>query len=267
MKVRAGARGAEVAFLERYRPSDFVRPAVAVDPVILTVKDSELRVLLVQRAEHPFKERWALPGGFLRVSEGRSQGEDLDAAAHRELEEETGLKREHLHLEQLGAFGAPGRDPRMRVISIAYLALVRPDLIPLVRPGGDARRARWFEAFGVSRSTLAFDHRQILDAAIERLRRELDRSRVAFSLVAETFTIPELRRVHAVISGAVPDPGNFRRKVQRLLEDGEILPADGKRITARKPASVYRLASSAPPRSAGSRVPRARRPPPGDSGR
>lgn len=233
------ARG-EGRFLAGYQPGAFARPAVAVDAVVLTLKDSQLRVLLIQRGEHPYRGRWALPGGFLRVGEGRSQGEDLEAAAYRELEEETGLRPEQLHLEQLGAFGRPGRDPRMRVITVAYLALVRPDLIPLVRAGGDAGRARWFEVSGLERSRLAFDHGELLERAVEHLRRELERSPLAFELVPETFTIPELRAVHAAISGARPDPGNFRRRVQRLLAEGEIVPASGQRETARRPAAVYR---------------------------
>ena len=126
------SRGAdEKAFLASYRPKDYPRPSVAVDLVIFTIIDAQLRVLLVRRSEHPFKGAWALPGGFLRVAEGTlSQGEDLEEAARRELQEETGLDPTRVYLEQLGAFGRAGRDPRMRVVSVAYVALVRPDLAP-----------------------------------------------------------------------------------------------------------------------------------------
>lgn len=124
----------EAKFLRDYAPGDYPRPSVTVDLVILTVVDKVVRVLLVKRNEHPFKGRWALPGGFVRVGPSREeQGEDLEAAARRELEEETGLAHDtagRLHLAQIGAFGAPNRDPRMRVISIAYVALVRPELVP-----------------------------------------------------------------------------------------------------------------------------------------
>ena len=127
---------AEAEFLRRYRRGDYRVPSVTVDIVTMTVVDAELRVLLVRRGEHPFKGAWALPGGFVRVGDAhREQGEDLEAAAVRELEEETGLRPGDVYLEQLGAFGRAGRDPRMRVITVAYYALVRPDLVPLVRGG------------------------------------------------------------------------------------------------------------------------------------
>src|SRR5262245_49090175 len=126
----------EADYLARYRPAAYPRPAVTVDIVILTIVDAELRVLLVRRKEHPFKDCWALPGGFVRVGDAhKDQGEDLDAAAAREPEEETRLSPTMVFLEQLHTFGAANRDPRMRVISVAYYALVRPDLMPLVRAG------------------------------------------------------------------------------------------------------------------------------------
>src|SRR4051812_12397848 len=144
-----GGRHEEEAFLEHYRPGDFPRPSVTVDLVIFTVLDKLLHVLLVRRNEHPFKGTWALPGGFVRVSDDRKdQGEDLDAAAHRELLEETGLSHTAsggVFLEQVRTFGRPGRDPRMRVISVAYYALVRPTLVPMIRAGGDVSHAKWVD--------------------------------------------------------------------------------------------------------------------------
>ena len=231
----------EKAFLARYRPADFPRPSVAVDIVVLTVVDAELRVLLVQRKEHPWKGGWALPGGFVRVGQGHDQGEGLDEAAARELEEETGLPPRSVYLEQLHAFGQAGRDPRMRVISIAYYALVRPDLVPLVRAGGDAAQASWHEVRGLKRTALAFDHAEIIALALRRVVEQLDHSTVVFNLVPQTFTIPELRAVRELVTGVPQDPGNFRRKFARLLEDGLIEQAPGKRITASKPATVYRV--------------------------
>lgn len=237
----------EARFLEAYKPGAFARPSVTVDLVILTVLDKDLKVLLVQRNEHPFRGRWALPGGFVRVSDDRrDQGEDVDAAALRELEEETGLSPEtcgQFFLEQVRTFGKPGRDPRMRVISIAYYALVRSDLVPLVRAGGDVSRARWFSVADVAtEEALAFDHGEILQATLDRARADLDRSSIAFELVPETFTIQELRAVHEAIRGEALDPGNFRKKFLRMIEDGHIEAARGKRATASKPASVYRFA-------------------------
>jgi len=237
--VKKSPRG-EGAFLASYDPRSFPRPSVTVDLVILTVTDGDLKVLLVERGEHPFKGRLALPGGFVRVGEGqKEQGESLDDAAARELAEETGLPTGSVYLEQLGAFGAPGRDPRTRVISVAYYALVRPTLAPLVRAGGDAHAARWESVEDVKE--LAFDHDAILRAAIARVRREIDLSPIGFELVPETFTIQELRAVHEVVKGAKLDPGNFRKRFLRMIDDGVIEEARGKRLTASKPAQVYRF--------------------------
>jgi 8-oxo-dGTP diphosphatase len=258
-RTAAGDRDEE-RFLEEYRPDDFPRPSLTVDLAVFTVIDKLLHVLLVRRNEHPFKNRWALPGGFVRVSNDREdQGEDLDATAHRELLEETGLSptaSAGIVLEQVRTFGRPGRDPRMRVISVAYYALVRPTLVPLIRAGGDVSHAKWFDVTELSpatsaggraakpsgpRSELAFDHAEILDAALDRMRADLDRTGIAFELVPETFTIQELRAVHEAIRGETLDPGNFRKRFLRLIEDGLIEAARGKRPTASKPANVYRF--------------------------
>jgi 8-oxo-dGTP diphosphatase len=238
----ARSRDSEAAFLRRYRPGDFPRPSVTVDIVTLSVIDAELRVLLIRRGEHPFKGAWALPGGFVRVGDGhRDQGEDLDAAAARELEEETSLPVENVHLEQLGAFGRAGRDPRMRVITVAYYALIRPDLVPLVKAGGDAASAAWVPVQGLRPSGLAFDHFEIVQRTVACVAERIDSSSIAASLVPATFTIPELRNVHAILTGKPQDPGNFRRKFERLLQEGVLAQAPGKRITASKPAAVYRF--------------------------
>ncbi|MBX7114256.1 MAG: NUDIX hydrolase [Myxococcaceae bacterium] len=232
----------EVAYLENYRAKDYPRPSVAVDLVIFTIADAQLRVLLVKRKEHPFKGSWALPGGFVRVGETAADpGEDLEAAAARELEEETGLSGSRVYLEQLYTFGKANRDPRMRVISVTYFALVRPDLAPLVQAGGDAAQAAWFHVDGLKKLELAFDHRDIVQMALTRIRGKLDDSPLAFDLVPMTFTIPELRHVHAIVTGLPQDPGNFRRRFNRMLDEGLIEKAPGKRITTSKPATVYRF--------------------------
>ncbi len=229
------------AFLDTYEPSDFPRPSVTVDLVVFTVIDSDLKVLLVQRDQPPFRTHWALPGGFVQVGDGASQGESLEQAAERELVTETGLPQGRSYLEQLYTFGRPGRDPRMRVITVAYTALVRPDLAPLVA-GDDAADARWFSVeHGLP--SLAFDHAEILEKGTERLRNKLDYSPVGFRLVAETFTIAELRGVHEAVMGGTYDPGNFRRRFNRMLSDGLIELAEGKRQTSRRPAKVYRFVS------------------------
>lgn len=232
----------EKQFLEKYRPKDYARPSVAVDLVIFTIIDAQLRVLVVKRQEHPFKGDWALPGGFVRVGEtSKDQGEDLDAAAHRELQEETGLDPERVHIEQLYTFGRSNRDPRMRVISVAYFALVRPDLAPFVKAGGDVSHAEWLPVDQLKKTELGFDHREVIDTALSRVRGKLEYSSIAFDLVPLTFTIPELRHVYSIVLDKEMDPGNFRRKFNRMLEDGLIEQAPGKRITASKPATVYRF--------------------------
>ncbi|AKU97613.1 ADP-ribose pyrophosphatase [Labilithrix luteola] len=232
----------EAQFLAKYRPESFPRPSVTVDIAVFSIIDAELRVLLVRRGQHPFKGSWALPGGFVRVGDGhRDQGEDLETAAARELTEETGLRASDVFLEQVGAFGRANRDPRMRVITIAFCALVRPDLVPLVRAGGDAAEADWLTVSSLSPNDLAFDHAEIIERAIEHVGTRVDTSDIASSLVAKTFTVQELRHVHALLTGKPQDPGNFRRKFERLVEDGVIEQAPGKRLTASKPAMVYRF--------------------------
>lgn len=248
--MKTSRRETEEGFLAEYRPDEFPRPSVTVDLAIFTIIDRLLHVLLVERSEHPFKGRWALPGGFVRVGATREdQGEDLDAAAHRELLEETGLAHSagaSLFLQQFHTFGNAGRDPRMRVLSVGYYALVRPTLVPLVRAGGDVSSAKWFDVAGLGaaggvREELAFDHAEIFDTALARMRIDLDRLPIAFELVPETFTIQELRAVHEAIRGEALDPGNFRKRFLRLQEDGVIEVARGKRVTISKPASVYRF--------------------------
>jgi 8-oxo-dGTP diphosphatase len=239
-RPKADARPDEAEFLAAYRPEAFARPSVAVDIVAFTMSGAELRVLLIRRAEPPFRGYWALPGGFVRVGDGKEdQGESLEVAVGRELEEETGLRPRDVYFEQLGAFGEPYRDPRMRIISVAYYALVRPDLVPRAHGGGDASRAEWVDPNKAVR--LAFDHAAILEAARTRVRERIRTTRIAASLLPETFTIPEIRHVVATVTGEEQDPGNFRRRFHAMLEEGLVEQAPGKRVTASKPAAVYRF--------------------------
>jgi 8-oxo-dGTP diphosphatase len=200
--------------------------------------DSQLNVLLIERDREPYAGQLALPGGFVHVGPGGKGGEPLDDAAARELVEETGLSRAQVALDQLAAFGTPGRDPRGRTITVAYFALVRPEVARFVNAGSDARAAKWIRVGALP--PLAFDHNMIVDAALQRMRHEVDRGALALHLAPQTFTIAELRAVHEALLGRALDPPNFRRKLQRLIDDGAVKPAAGKRVTARRPARVYR---------------------------
>lgn len=186
------------------------RPALAVDCVVFGLGERTLELLLVERDLEPFAGRWALPGGFVRVDES------IDAAARRELLEEAGVAPGVL--EQLGAFGDVGRDPRERVVSIAHWALVRGER-HRPRASTDARSARWFPLH--DRPPLAFDHDAIVAAAVERLRVEVRWRPVGFDLLPEVFSLTELQRLHEMVLGRPLDKRNFRKKVlaMELLED------------------------------------------------
>jgi 8-oxo-dGTP diphosphatase len=218
------------------------RPRVAVDLVIFTILDADLKLLLIKRNEPPFKGHWALPGGFVRVGDAHEdQGEDLYDAAERELSEETGLPSGSAYLEQLHAFGKTYRDPRTRVVSIAHYALVRPELAPFVHAGRRVTAADWISIHQLPSMSLAFDHAEIIDLALRRIREKLESSDIVFALVPRTFTIAELRSVHEIIRGKSYDPGNFRRRFKRMLSDQIIEEAPGKRLTVSRPAKVYRF--------------------------
>jgi 8-oxo-dGTP diphosphatase len=210
-----------------YRPSDFPPFAVTVDLVVLTVRSDALCALLVRRGEAPFRGRWALPGGFVQVAES------VDAAAVRELAEETGVSG--LHLEQLGTYGEPRRDPRMRVVSVAYLALA-PDL-PVPVAGTDAAAASWVPVASVG--PLAFDHARILEDGVERARAKLEYTPLGTEFCPGEFTVAELRRVYEIVWGVSLDPRNFHRKVTGveglLAPTGETTSRDGGR-----PAALFR---------------------------
>jgi 8-oxo-dGTP diphosphatase len=175
--------------------------AVTVDLVVLTVRQGELHVLLVRRGCEPFLGEWALPGGFVLAKE------DLATAARRELAEETGLDGPGGHLEQLGSYGEPDRDPRGRVVTVAYLALL-PDL-PVPTAGTDAAEAQWRP---VGKLGLAFDHDRILADGVERARSKLEYTPLAAAFCPPEFTIAALRQVYEAVWGESIDPRNFHRK-------------------------------------------------------
>jgi ADP-ribose pyrophosphatase YjhB (NUDIX family) len=217
--------GSEEEFLANYDPREYGPVAVTVDVVALTIRDGVLQVLLVERGVPPYRGRWALPGGFLRSEPdpvGGEREEDLQDAAIRELAEETGTLG-RVHLEQLASYGTPGRDPRMRVITVAYLAFA-PEL-PDPSAGGDAQAAAWVpvDSLGLAEATgtqrpgttrkLAFDHARILADGLERARSKLEYTPLATAFAGEEFTITELRAIYETVWGEPLHAGNFHRKV------------------------------------------------------
>ncbi len=212
--------------------------AVTVDLVVLTVRDDQFQALTVRRGEPPFLGEWALPGGFLRPDE------DLHAAAARELREETGLSADDVHLEQLGSYGAPERDPRMRVVTVAYIALAAD--LPTPTAGSDAAEAGWQAVTELldRPDVLAFDHGQILRDGVERARAKLEYTPLAAAFCGSEFTVSELRHVYEVVWGQELDPRNFHRKVTKT--EGFVVPTE--KTTTRdggRPARLYRAGAAA----------------------
>jgi 8-oxo-dGTP diphosphatase len=206
--------------------------SVTVDLVMLTIREGTLCALLIRRGIEPYLGRWALPGGFVLPEE------DLDAAAVRELREETGVDATAGHLEQLGSYGHPRRDPRGRVVTVAYLALL-PDLPPPVA-GSDAARAAWRPVeSGAGRRKLAFDHDRILADGVERARAKLEYTPLATAFCRDEFTVAELRAVYETVWGAPLDARNFHRKA--TTTEG-FLTATGRETSGERgrPAQLYR---------------------------
>ena len=194
--------------------------------------DRGFSVLLVRRGAAPYRGRWALPGGFV------DEREDLEPAARRELREETGVGGPWLRLEQLGAYGAPRRDPRHRVVSVAFLAVLPPDVAAVA--GDDAAAVAWRPVADLLGSRrLAFDHGRILADAVERLRDRLESTSLATAFLGETFTVAELRRVYEQVWDQPLDPGNFQRKVTGTLG---LVEATGERLPSGRgrPAALFR---------------------------
>jgi 8-oxo-dGTP diphosphatase len=214
--------------------NDYPRPAVTVDLVIFTIAEDDLKVLLIKRAGEPFRGKWALPGGFVGIDES------LEAAAARELQEEAGVT--NIYLEQLYTFGEPERDPRGRVISVAYFALIDAEQQRIVA-ASDAVEATWHAVFDRRLGTrLAFDHRQILDYAVWRLRNKIEWTTVGYELLPRKFTLSELQRVYEIILQKPVDKRNFRKKV---LAQGRIRELDETRSDgAHRPAKLYAFRKS-----------------------
>lgn len=206
----------------------YPHPAVTVDCAVFGLDEGYLKILLIQRDLEPFAGRWALPGGFIKMDES------LDEAARRELEEETGVKR--IYIEQLGAFGEPGRDPRERVVTVAYYAIVNL-FEHRIKADTDARNAAWFPVDELP--PLAFDHDGILKAALARLQDKVRREPIGFEFLPRKFSLTQLQRLYETILCDSLDKRNFRKKILAtgILEELEDFEVD----VAHRAARLYRF--------------------------
>lgn len=209
------------------RKEKYPKPSVTVDVIIFTIKDNQLKVLLVKRKNEPFKKMWAIPGGFVRINES------LEEAARRELQEETGIK--DVYLEQLYTFGDVNRDPRGRVITVAYFALVNSEKIRL-KASTDVSDVKWFSVYKLPE--VGFDHEKILNYAMKRLRWKFEYTTVAFSLLPKKFTLTEIQNIYEIVFNKKFDKRNFRKKILSL----GILKKEGKREdVSHRPPKLYSL--------------------------
>ncbi len=207
---------------------EYPRPALTVDCVVFGLDEEDLKVLLIKRALEPFQGRWALPGGFVRMDES------LEDAARRELQEEAGIRPSHL--EQLYTFGEPGRDPRGRVVTVAYFALVKLSE-HRVHAATDAKEVAWFSVWDAPR--LAFDHADILGVALARLKGKVRYQPIGFELLPPKFTLTQLQRLYEVLLERELDKRNFRKKIlaMDLLEELDEVEQD----VSHRAARLYRF--------------------------
>jgi 8-oxo-dGTP diphosphatase len=247
LKKKRAHDSEEAAFLAAYEPASFERPSVAVDVVLLGIVRNALRVVLVRRSEHPFLGALALPGGFVAIDES------IDAAAKRVLEQKSKLAG--VFLEQLYTFGDPARDPRMRVISVAYYALVESARLETASsvPGAilaTVSHSRPGHAIDVlddaqRRLTLAFDHLGIVRTAVVRIRGKLDYAPIGYELLPETFTLLQLQRVHEIVAGRTFNKDSFRRKM--LASGALVATGESQHDVGHRPAALYRYSSTPEP--------------------
>ena len=212
--------------MKGYDITKFERPSVTVDIVLFTIKNKDLKTLLIKRNVEPFKNMWAIPGGFIKMKE------NLEEAAKRELLEETNVK--NVYLEQLYTFGDIKRDPRTRVITVVYFALVNSEKFRL-KADTDVKDVKWFSLQNLPE--VAFDHKKILEYALKRLRWKLDYTTVAFSLLPEKFTLTQLQDIYEIIFNKKLDKRNFRKKIKILDIVKETLKSQ--KDVSHRPAKLY----------------------------
>ncbi len=225
---QVGWQETEEAKAHHYDASKYERPSVTVDVVMMTLRQRDLQVLLVKRRSWPYEGMWAIPGGFVNINES------LEDAANRELQEETSVQ--DVYLEQLYTFGDPNRDPRTRVITVVYFALIDGQQLS-VKAADDAADVGWFSVYQLP--PLAFDHEKIIQYTLSRLRGKLNYTAIAFNLLPEQFTLRELQRVYEIILHKKVDKRNFRKKVLAtgILEDTGAKKMEG----THRPARLYRF--------------------------
>lgn len=212
--------------------SKYEKPSVTVDVVIFSIIDKKLKVLLVKRNIEPFKDKWAIPGGFVRINES------IDECAKRELEEETGVK--DVYLEQLYTFGKIDRDPRGRVITVSYMALINSDRVEL-KATADVKEAKWFTIGDLPE--LGFDHKDIVDYALKRLRWKFEYTTVGFSMLGDKFTMGQIQELYEIVFQRLFDKRNFVKKIHTL----NILEEIGKATdAAHRPPKIYSLNKNIP---------------------
>lgn len=219
----------EKEFLNSYNKNEYEKPSVAVDLLVFTVKDDRLKIVLVRRNEHPFKDMLSLPGVFVGINE------TLDEAAARGAREEAGLA--DIYFEQLYTWGDIDRDPRMRIISVSYLSLTPSEKLTL-SAGSRTSSAELYdvEELLASDEELAFDHRKIIEYGRERIRNKTEYSRIAFEFLPKEFTLPQLQRVYEILLGKPLYKANFRRRVAPLIDETERMTSGD----AHRPSRIYK---------------------------
>jgi 8-oxo-dGTP diphosphatase len=209
---------------------DYPHPYVTVDPIIFAIEDNQLKVLLVKRGTDPYKGKWSIPGGFVNIDES------LEEAAHRELEEETGVK--NVYMEQLYTYGKPKRDPRYRIISVAFFALIDHTKLNMTQPskGNEIIKSEWFPINKLPET--AFDHKEMIGYAHQRLKYKLEYTSVGLELLPDLFSLTDLQNIYEVILGEKLDKRNFRKKIFSL---GILKATNQFRMGSHRPARLYKF--------------------------